>query len=119
MTEQELGTKRLCAHCGAKFFDLHHSPITCPKCGTVFEIAPLSSRFGSERAPVAAPEPKLEMAETDNAQFVSLGEAEAAEEEEDSLEPDDGLIEESRKMGPKSPTSSKMTGIKSRQVEAL
>ena len=34
------------------------------------------------------------MLETDDAQFVSLGEAEAAEEGEDSLEPDDGSIEE-------------------------
>ena len=94
MTKQELGTKRLCAHCGAKFYDLHHSPITCPKCETVFEIAPASSQFASERAPVPAPEPKLDMLETDDAQFVSLGEAEAAEEGEDSLEPDDGSIEE-------------------------
>jgi uncharacterized protein (TIGR02300 family) len=87
MTKQELGTKRLCAHCGAKFYDLHHSPIICPKCDTVFEVAPVSSRFTSERAP--APEAK------DEAQFVSLGDGEAAESKDDEVEPDDaGLIEE-------------------------
>ena len=87
MTKQELGTKRLCAHCGAKFYDLHHSPITCPKCETVFEVAPVSSRFASERA--SAPEAK------DEAQLAPLGDGEAAEGEEDAVEPDDaGLIEE-------------------------
>jgi uncharacterized protein (TIGR02300 family) len=35
MTKPELGTKRLCARCGVKFYGLLHSPITCPKCGTV------------------------------------------------------------------------------------
>ena len=71
MTRQELGIKRLCAHCGAKFYDLHHSPIICPKCETVLEVAPVSSRFASERAP--APEAK------DEAQFISLGDGEAAD----------------------------------------
>ena len=47
----------------------------------------MSSRFASERAP--APEAK------DEAQLASLGDGEAAEEEEDAVEPDDaGLIEE-------------------------
>ena len=87
MTKQELGIKRLCAHCGANFYDLHHFPITCPKCETVFQVAPVSSRFASERAP--APEDK------DEAQFVSLGDGEAAEGEEDTVEPEDAeLIEE-------------------------
>jgi uncharacterized protein (TIGR02300 family) len=87
MTKQEVGTKRLCAHCGAKFYDLHHSPIICPKCDTVFEVAPVSSRFASERAP--APEAK------DEAQFVSLGDGEPAESKDDEVELDDpGIIEE-------------------------
>jgi uncharacterized protein (TIGR02300 family) len=88
MTKQELGTKRLCAHCGLKFYDLHHSPITCPKCGTAFAIAPVSSRLGSEPARAPVPEAKLKMPETDEAQFASLGDSEAAETEEDTVEPD-------------------------------
>ena len=32
----ELGTKRQCQNCGAKFFDLNKDPIICPKCGTIF-----------------------------------------------------------------------------------
>jgi uncharacterized protein (TIGR02300 family) len=47
MTKPELGTKRLCARCGARFYDLLHSPITCPKCGTVLAAADMSgSRVG-------------------------------------------------------------------------
>ncbi|MBO0711819.1 MAG: TIGR02300 family protein, partial [Acetobacteraceae bacterium] len=32
MAKAELGTKRLCANCGAKFYDLNKDPIVCPKC---------------------------------------------------------------------------------------
>lgn len=36
MTNTERGAKRLCAACGARFYDLGHSPIHCPKCEAVF-----------------------------------------------------------------------------------
>ncbi len=38
MAKAEWGTKRTCHACGTRFYDLMHSPATCPKCGTVFEI---------------------------------------------------------------------------------
>jgi uncharacterized protein (TIGR02300 family) len=47
VSKPELGTKRLCGNCGAKFYDLHHDPIVCPKCATVFvppEPAPAAPR---------------------------------------------------------------------------
>jgi uncharacterized protein (TIGR02300 family) len=34
MAKPELGMKRLCVACGAKFFDLMKAPAVCPKCGT-------------------------------------------------------------------------------------
>ena len=34
----EWGTKRTCQSCSAKFYDLAHSPIVCPKCETTFEV---------------------------------------------------------------------------------
>ena len=34
MAKPELGTKRVCVSCGAKFYDLTHTPAVCPKCGT-------------------------------------------------------------------------------------
>jgi uncharacterized protein (TIGR02300 family) len=42
VAKPELGNKRQCQNCGARFFDLNKSPITCPKCGTIFHAAPLS-----------------------------------------------------------------------------
>ncbi len=34
MAKPELGTKRVCVSCGAKFYDLTKTPAICPKCGT-------------------------------------------------------------------------------------
>jgi len=40
MSKPELGTKRACATCGLRFFDLRHDPIHCPKCDAVFDLPP-------------------------------------------------------------------------------
>jgi len=42
VAKPELGNKHQCQNCGARFFDLNKNPITCPKCGTVFQGTPLS-----------------------------------------------------------------------------
>ena len=34
MAKPELGEKRTCVSCGARFFDLGKVPAVCPKCGT-------------------------------------------------------------------------------------
>ena len=34
MVKPELGTKRVCVSCGARFYDLNRAPIVCPKCAT-------------------------------------------------------------------------------------
>lgn len=33
MAQPNLGTKRVCVSCGARFYDLNKSPVVCPKCG--------------------------------------------------------------------------------------
>ena len=38
-TKQARGTKRSCQSCGERFYDLNHSPITCPLCGAAYVIA--------------------------------------------------------------------------------
>lgn len=79
MAKPELGTKRLCASCGAKFYDLSRNPIVCPKCGTVFEVVVPVSRAKPEArtvAPVAA-KPEAVVAEVQDAEFVSLEDADA------------------------------------------
>lgn len=77
MAKPGLGTKRLCPHCGAKFYDLEKNPIVCPKCGSVVELAPVrgGGRSDAARAQVAAKE--VEPAETQDAEFVSLEDADA------------------------------------------
>lgn len=76
MPKPELGTKRQCANCGAKFFDLGKNPIVCPKCGTVYEVAALPSRARAKPAEDEEPE-----AETGEAELVPLEEADAGEDE--------------------------------------
>ena len=34
MVKPELGLKRLCVSCAARFYDLGRAPAVCPKCGT-------------------------------------------------------------------------------------
>ena len=93
MAKPELGTKRLCAGCGAKFYDLNKDPITCPKCGTVFEIvvpvtrrrpdaaaaAAAAARSGAAAAAAAAKAKETEAAEPETAdvEMVSLEDADA------------------------------------------
>jgi uncharacterized protein (TIGR02300 family) len=44
VTKPELGTKRQCQSCGARYYDLNKDPITCPKCSTVFVVETVSRR---------------------------------------------------------------------------
>jgi uncharacterized protein (TIGR02300 family) len=56
-TKQDRGTKRTCQNgeCGARFYDLGRSPITCPICGASYVIAssptPVSAVVPEEKAP--------------------------------------------------------------------
>ena len=117
MANPELGTKRLCASCGAKFYDLNKDPIHCPKCGAVYEVVVATRPLRPGAAPVAPRPPVPEEApapEPQEVETVSLEEADAEaqgaakkpapaeagieEEEEvemdDSLDNDDTFIEE-------------------------
>jgi uncharacterized protein (TIGR02300 family) len=78
VAKPELGTKRQCGHCAAKFYDLNKDPIVCPKCHTVLELAAINARARPEpvRAPAAAEE-EVVAPETAEAEFVSLEEADA------------------------------------------
>jgi uncharacterized protein (TIGR02300 family) len=107
VAKPELGTKRLCANCAAKFYDLNKDPIVCPKCHTVMALATVAARPRPETAAPAHASPAAEeevMApETAEAEFVSLeeadaesqgkktpeGEAEAAEGGEEDVELED------------------------------
>ena len=85
MAKSELGTKRLCASCSAKFYDLNKDPIVCPKCSTVYVIAPVVTRGRPDAAAAAAaaaaaraaPAEEAAVPEPQEAEFVSLEEADA------------------------------------------
>jgi len=97
VTKAELGTKRLCPNCGARYYDLNHAPILCPRCGTEFEVAVARARpQTASKAP--KPEPEEEVEEAVSVELVSLEEAddEATESgavkapgEEEEVEGDD------------------------------
>ena len=76
MAKPELGAKRQCQNCGAKFFDLNKDPIVCPKCGTVFQGVVARA----ERATAKEDETEDEVAAPAGVELVSLDEVEAAEE---------------------------------------
>ena len=100
VAKTELGAKRQCQNCGAKFFDMNKDPIVCPKCGTIFQGA---ARV--ERAAVKEIVEEDEVVAPAGVELVSLDEVEASEEkaaepavedvdvEEGEAEPDDPFIE--------------------------
>lgn len=119
MAKPELGTKRLCGSCGAKFYDLGKDPIVCPKCSTVFQIvvpvsrsrpdaavrAAAAAAAGVAAAAAAAAKAKeAEVAEAEEgADFVSLEDADAEaqgkkSETADVPDTDDIEVEEDESM---------------------
>jgi len=87
----ELGMKRQCTNCGAKFYDLSKDPIVCPKCATVFQAVAAPTRAAPVRqraaaAAVVEEEPEVEAA---GPELVSLEEVEAGEAEKDPVIEDD------------------------------
>jgi uncharacterized protein (TIGR02300 family) len=74
----ELGTKRLCGHCGAKFYDLLKERIVCPKCATVF-VPPRA-------APASSPRRGLEPRRPRPAEAAQVVEVEEVEDAEDTGE---------------------------------
>ena len=77
MTKAELGTKRLCPNCGARYYDLNRAPILCPRCGTEFEVAVSRAR------PQAVSKPPKEVVaeEAEEAVAVELVTLEEADDE--------------------------------------
>lgn len=117
MTKPELGVKRDCPNCGARFYDLNKEPAHCPKCDHDFIpealLKPRRQRVeevGEEAAKPAA-ETSLEAAEKERKAAESkrkpaLDDEEAASEDDEDLgdiedidididdEDDDSLLED-------------------------
>lgn len=57
MSKPELGTKRDCPSCGAKFYDLSKNPVVCPKCK--HEYVPDTGSKAKRAKPVEKPKEKV------------------------------------------------------------
>ncbi len=86
MAKPELGNKHTCQHCGTKFFDLNKTPVVCPKCGTVQQVAARVSRAAAAQKDEEEPETGVEI--------VSLDEVEAAESPLETVAEDEVEIED-------------------------
>ena len=131
MAKPELGIKRLCASCGAKFYDLNKDPITCPKCGTVYQVMATTTRARAEsRAAAAAaaaqPEKELETPEAQDAEFVSLEEADAeatggkvpaAETEDEDVDVGDESLDDAAFLEPDEDENDDVTDIIGGDIE--
>ena len=90
MTKPELGTKRDCPSCGAKFYDLNKSPATCPKCKTEFvpeqAVKPKRTKPAEkpkEKAPVR--KSRVEEDEDGDVSLDALRDEELADDADDDL----------------------------------
>ncbi len=101
MAKPELGTKRVCVSCGARFYDLTKQPAVCPKCGTEQPVEqPRPRRTGGgnvvedRRPKKPVPAPGVEEADI---------EVEGVEdvEEEDVLEDAADLEDDADAIGPR------------------
>ena len=82
----------MCAHCGAKFYDLQHAPITCPKCSAVFEAVQLKSRGRADpvRAPLREVEPVVPETQEAQSEYANA-QAQGKKELDQSVEAEDGV----------------------------
>ncbi len=109
MAKTDLGTKRVCPDTGRKFYDLGKTPVISPYTGKVVPIVvPVQSRSRPEPArPVPAAETETLVPETQDAEFVSLEDAEAEQQggkkkvtaggdptEDDEIEGDDESLDD-------------------------
>ena len=93
MSKPAWGTKRVCPSCGARFYDLSRTPITCPVCQAIYQVMPPPSRRGERGQPVevrkvAEPEveaPALETPDTIGPEEAEEAGAETATEEDDEI----------------------------------
>jgi uncharacterized protein (TIGR02300 family) len=98
LIKPDLGTKRVCPSCAARFYDLQKRPIECPKCAFAFEPEMLlkqrRTRVPEPAKPVAAQAEDEEQEETEDEEAEeATTEDEELEEEEAVPEADEPLIE--------------------------
>jgi len=97
MAKPDLGMKRSCVSCGAKFYDLAKQPAVCPKCGTEQPAEQPRPKRGpvvvdeklKKRAAVAGADGEADDAEVEDVD----PDADAAALEADDLDDEDEAID--------------------------
>lgn len=91
MSKPELGTKRDCPSCGAKFYDLSKNPVACPKCK--HEYVPDAGPKAKRVKPVEKPKekaPKRVVAEDDDTVSLdAMRDEELAADSDEDIDIDD------------------------------
>ncbi|MGF1659871.1 MAG: TIGR02300 family protein [Rubrimonas sp.] len=86
MVKPEWGVKRLCASCGARFYDLNRNPVACPDCGAAFDLEALvrgkRPRAGERAAAKAAVAVEADLVDDDV-------ELDATDDDDDALPVED------------------------------
>ena len=102
MSKPAWGTKRVCPSCGARFYDLSRTPITCPVCQAIYQVMPPPSRRGERGQPVEVrkvAEPEVKAPALEIPEVIGLEEAEepgaetAIEEDEEIVDLGDDAAE--------------------------
>jgi len=91
MPKEEWGVKRVCPKCSVRFYDLQQDPMTCPACGSSFDVASLTQ----QKTRTAAPE--KETKELEPAPEADIEDAVVLDDDADVVTPDDlgdDLLEE-------------------------
>ena len=87
MPKEEWGTKRLCPHCGTRFYDLQKDPMTWPACGSEFTVESLTQGRGrslvSEKTAMKDEDQEDDLIEDD------LDDDDSGDLDDDLLEDDD------------------------------
>ena len=101
MAKPELGTKRICVACGARFYDLTRAPAVCPKCGTEQPVEqPRPRRTGGGNVAEDRRPKKPVPASDIEAADIEVEGVEDVEEEEDVLEDAADLEDDADAIGP-------------------
>ncbi len=98
MAKPDLGLKRVCVSCGAKFYDMAKLPAKCPKCGTEQPAEQPRPRRSANIVPdeklkkraVATTDADGDEVELDDAEAEPAEDADELEDEDDAI---DGEIE--------------------------
>jgi uncharacterized protein (TIGR02300 family) len=93
MAKPELGLKRTCVSCGAKFYDMGKQPAVCPKCGTEQPAEQPRPRRSANIVPDEKLKKRAVAATEVDGDEVELEDVEAdAVEDADELEDEDEVI---------------------------